>query len=119
MVVCDVEGYQVKSLDPSVVPAWGRTTILVELHDFLVPRITENLVGAVWGHAPDCADLAGATVTGGFAVAYFWGPRCCREPTRIGRSVSGVRFEWRGSGWSHMNFHELESNQENAAKSAT
>jgi hypothetical protein len=43
VVVCDVEGYEEKLLDPQAVPALARTRLLVELHDFVVPGITEEL----------------------------------------------------------------------------
>jgi hypothetical protein len=43
VVVCDVEGYEEKLLDPQAVPALRRAKILVELHDFIIPGITEKL----------------------------------------------------------------------------
>jgi predicted O-methyltransferase YrrM len=43
VVVCDVEGYEVKLLDLNAVPDLARTRVLVELHDFLVPGVTETL----------------------------------------------------------------------------
>lgn len=43
VVICDVEGYEEKLLDRRAVPALDRATMLVELHDFLVPGITEEL----------------------------------------------------------------------------
>jgi len=43
VVICDVEGYEEKLLDPQAVPALARTAILVELHDFIIPGITEEL----------------------------------------------------------------------------
>ena len=43
VVVSDVEGYEEKLLDPVAVPVLTRAAILVELHDFLVPQITETL----------------------------------------------------------------------------
>jgi hypothetical protein len=43
VVVCDVEGYEEKLLDPIAVPALLHTAILVELHDFIIPQITETL----------------------------------------------------------------------------
>ncbi|TLD69946.1 hypothetical protein FEM03_14535 [Phragmitibacter flavus] len=43
-VICDVEGYEKQLLDPSVVPQLIHSTILVELHDFLVPDITQTLI---------------------------------------------------------------------------
>ena len=44
VVVCDVEGYEEKLLDPVAVPALKQASILVELHDFLVPNITQTLM---------------------------------------------------------------------------
>jgi hypothetical protein len=43
IVICDAEGYEQKLLDPKAVPALARATILVELHDFVVPGITQEL----------------------------------------------------------------------------
>lgn len=43
-VVCDVEGYERELLDPAAVPALRQAAILVELHDFIVPGVTELLV---------------------------------------------------------------------------
>jgi predicted O-methyltransferase YrrM len=42
-VVCDVEGYEERLLAPEAVPALNHAAVLVELHDFLVPGITETL----------------------------------------------------------------------------
>jgi hypothetical protein len=43
IVICDVEGYEEKLLDPARVPALQRLPILVELHDFLIPTVTQLL----------------------------------------------------------------------------
>jgi len=43
IVVCDVEGYEATLLDPKVVLALTKAAILVELHDFIVPGITDEL----------------------------------------------------------------------------
>lgn len=43
VVVCDVEGYEEKLLDPALVSALRHAAILVELHDFIIPGITETL----------------------------------------------------------------------------
>lgn len=43
LVICDVEGFEETLLDPSLVPALSRATILVELHEFLVPGVTALL----------------------------------------------------------------------------
>ena len=43
VVVCDVEGYEEKLLDMGSVPSLRHAKMLVELHDFAVPGITETL----------------------------------------------------------------------------
>jgi hypothetical protein len=43
IVVCDVEGYEARLLDLQTVPALAQAAMLVELHDFIVPGITEEL----------------------------------------------------------------------------
>ena len=43
VIVCDVEGYEQKLLDPATVPSLVRACVLVELHDFIIPGITELL----------------------------------------------------------------------------
>jgi Putative methyltransferase len=43
LIVCDTEGYEEKLLDPQTVPVLCRAAILVELHDFIIPGITEEL----------------------------------------------------------------------------
>jgi len=43
VVICDVEGYEEKLLDPVAVPALVQSCILVELHEVLAPGITEKL----------------------------------------------------------------------------
>jgi hypothetical protein len=42
-VLCDCEGCEVELLDPAVVPALRRRTLLVELHDFAVAGATETI----------------------------------------------------------------------------
>lgn len=44
-IICDVEGYEATLLDPELLPALRFATILVELHEFAVPRVTELLRG--------------------------------------------------------------------------
>lgn len=44
VVFCDCEGYEDIPLDPAAVPALRETTIIVELHDFIVPGVTARLV---------------------------------------------------------------------------
>lgn len=41
LVVCDVEGCEQELLDPLSIPALAKADILVELHDFLIPGISE------------------------------------------------------------------------------
>ena len=43
VVVCDVEGYEERLLDPVAVPELRGASILVELHDFIVPDIAQKL----------------------------------------------------------------------------
>ena len=43
VVICDVEGYEEKLLNPVSVPELRSSWILVELHEFVVPGITETL----------------------------------------------------------------------------
>jgi hypothetical protein len=43
LVICDVEGYEERLLDPAVVPLLRRLPVLVELHDFIVPGVTDLL----------------------------------------------------------------------------
>lgn len=43
IVVCDVEGYEEVLLNPRDVPALARSYVLVELHDFLVPGVSQTL----------------------------------------------------------------------------
>jgi FkbM family methyltransferase len=42
-VVCDVEGYEDVLLVPEKIPALARATLLVEMHDFCCPGITERV----------------------------------------------------------------------------
>jgi hypothetical protein len=43
VVICDVEGYEAELLDPDIVPALKTVSILVELHEFVCPGITDML----------------------------------------------------------------------------
>lgn len=43
LVVCDVEGYEDKLLDPVAVPALCRASVIVETHDFVDRGITDRL----------------------------------------------------------------------------
>ena len=43
LVVCDVEGGEQELLDPKVIPALADTDILVELHDFIIPGISDTI----------------------------------------------------------------------------
>src|SRR5580658_6886249 len=43
VVFCDAEGYEGKLLDPQAVPALANAAVLVELHDFIMPGVTEDL----------------------------------------------------------------------------
>jgi hypothetical protein len=42
-VVCDVEGYEMELMDPTTVPSLARATMLLELHESLVPGVTEEM----------------------------------------------------------------------------
>src|SRR5262249_21777269 len=42
-VVCDVEGYEQELIDPSAVPSLTRATILLELHEHMVPGLTAEI----------------------------------------------------------------------------
>lgn len=41
LVVCDVEGYEENLLKPKAIPALARAHLLVEMHDFIRPGVTE------------------------------------------------------------------------------
>jgi hypothetical protein len=43
VVVCDVEGYEEKLLNPDRVPQLCNAAILVESHDFIIPDISETI----------------------------------------------------------------------------
>ncbi len=43
-ILCDCEGAELELLDPASVPALACCDILVELHDFIVPAITQTIV---------------------------------------------------------------------------
>jgi Met-10+ like-protein len=43
VVVCDVEGYEDQLLDPTAIPVLLRSTILVEMHEFVIPGITDKI----------------------------------------------------------------------------
>ena len=42
-IICDVEGDELLLLDPDRAPTLKRSMILVELHEFLIPNITQTL----------------------------------------------------------------------------
>lgn len=43
VIICDTEGYEHHLLDPKIIPELKQSTILVELHDFIVPGITDRI----------------------------------------------------------------------------
>jgi hypothetical protein len=43
VVICDCEGYEQVLLDPARVPGLTRSHVLVELHDFIIPGLAEQL----------------------------------------------------------------------------
>lgn len=42
-VICDVEGYEQELMDPVAVPGLARATILLELHEHMVPGLTDEI----------------------------------------------------------------------------
>ncbi len=44
LVICDCEGYERVLIDPDIVPALRRATLIVETHDFLDPGLTALLI---------------------------------------------------------------------------
>jgi hypothetical protein len=49
LIVCDCEGYEKELLDPVRVPALAGADLLVELHDFLDPTISDTLTARFGG----------------------------------------------------------------------
>ena len=43
LVVCDVDGYEEKLMDPDAVPWLKTADIILELHDFIVPNISDTV----------------------------------------------------------------------------
>lgn len=44
LIICDVEGYEDRLLNPALVPVLRRLPILVELHDFVIPKAKELML---------------------------------------------------------------------------
>lgn len=44
LVICDCEGYELTLIDPAIVPALRRATLIIETHDFLHRGLTEALI---------------------------------------------------------------------------
>jgi hypothetical protein len=72
VVICDVEGYEERLLDLTSVPTLRHAAILVEVHDFIVPGITEilkmrfsetHLITHIWQEPRSCD---------GFPWRTFW-----------------------------------------------
>jgi hypothetical protein len=66
LVVCDVEGYEEFLLVPEKIPGLARATLLVEMHDFIRPNVTElimkrfavtHCVERIWQEARSRADF--------------------------------------------------------------
>ncbi|HYF34723.1 MAG TPA: hypothetical protein VD994_05480 [Prosthecobacter sp.] len=66
LVICDVEGYEDILLNPQASPQLGRCHLLVEMHDFIIPNITERIserfapshsVGRIWQEPRMRSDL--------------------------------------------------------------
>ena len=49
LIVCDCEGYEKELLDPSLVPGLASADLLVELHDFVDPTITDTITARFGG----------------------------------------------------------------------
>ena len=45
LVVCDCEGFEAEILDPAATPGLERCDILVELHDLIIPGVSELIYG--------------------------------------------------------------------------
>jgi len=43
LLICDCEGFEKELLDPTLVPGLASTTILVEVHEFIIPGIADEL----------------------------------------------------------------------------
>lgn len=44
LVICDCEGAELQLLDPDAVPALKDADVLLELHEFVIPRLTQALL---------------------------------------------------------------------------
>lgn len=44
LIVCDCEGCEIRLLDPTEVPALAATDLIVEMHDFIDPTISDTLL---------------------------------------------------------------------------
>jgi SAM-dependent methyltransferase len=56
-LICDCEGYELELLDPAVIPGLARAFILVELHDWLIPELSQTLYSRFAGtHNIDVID---------------------------------------------------------------
>lgn len=71
LVICDTEGHEDNLLLPEVVPALRRAQVLVEMHDFILPGITERIterftpthrVERIWQELRHRADLPYSTL---------------------------------------------------------
>lgn len=43
LIICDVEGYEEVLLDPDAIPELCRTHLLVEMHDFIYPGVSDRI----------------------------------------------------------------------------
>jgi hypothetical protein len=66
LIVCDVEGEEKTLLDPEAIPQLRRAHLLVEMHDFIYPGITESIlerfkatheIHRIWQEPRDRSDL--------------------------------------------------------------
>ncbi len=60
LVVCDVDGYEDVIMSIESVPALAKADIVLELHDFIVPKISETIRGRFEGtHSIDVVRVSG------------------------------------------------------------
>jgi hypothetical protein len=59
LVLCDIEGGECELLDPAAAPGLRTATLIVELHDFLTPGVTEQVLARFAGtHRPAVIETA-------------------------------------------------------------
>jgi hypothetical protein len=93
IIIMDVEGFEEMLLDPGKVPALASATILVELHDFAVPGISEEIarrfdgthtLQRIWAEPRDASDFPWRTaVTKMLPARYIDGTVSEMRPPRM------------------------------------